>query len=240
MIRKASRSRPRGYSRPNDILTNLSATTRYVISAAILLAGTGLFFMLHSESSFSGGFESRAKGQDFKPDLETIPHTVDSSKPLRTKSRIRDSRTKPTVEQTADLFRETILSLVDLPKQTFAARVVELNRLIKESGVSPENLRISIEDGDSALERPLARCLYPELRIRNIPLADVLKYTADSTALRYEVLPGRVECFQADSADRIHQGRVSGPKTSADGAGSIPMPRMGDESSDSEDPFKEP
>jgi hypothetical protein len=202
MIRKTSRSLLRGCLRANDDLMTLSSTTRYLIPATILLVGAGLFFKLRSEFLTSSEFPSSGRHQHPGSTFESGDPATDSSRPSRTKSRIRDQQIRPTVEQTTSLLRDTVIPVMDLPEETLSDRVARLNRLIIGCGVDPEHLEITIENDDSVLERPIANMIYPVLRIRNVPVAVALKYTADNTFLRYKVLAGRVECFSSSSIHR--------------------------------------
>jgi hypothetical protein len=200
----------------------LSTTARYVVLAVALVVCAWLFLTLHSESPSSAGHSSSDRNQPAESTIESVGQIANSSEPARTKSRIRIDPNKPTIDETTELLRNTIVPVVDLPEQSLTDRVVMLNRLIKECGVPPDQLTISITEDDAAAERPIANIVFPELRVREIPLVAVLQYTADSTRLRFEVSAGNVECFSASSIHRNTRQDRS------------------DEASDSADPFAKP
>jgi hypothetical protein len=107
-----------------------------------------------------------------------------SAESARTKPRPRTNRPKPTIEETSELVRTTIVPLLDLPpNQPLTERVACINELIRDAGVESDRLRLMIRSADSALEIRSKS----ELRVREIPLAIVLKYLCDSTRLRYHI-----------------------------------------------------
>ena len=131
---------------------------------------------------------------------------TDNLVPARTKSKIRTVHHKPTIEETAELLRGTILPVVDLPAdQPLIERVARINQWIQANGVKPHELRLVLDKSDPAAN---LRSEY-ELGVRNVPLAVVLKYLCDSTILRYNVrengiveLTGRMDDLIIDTESK--------------------------------------
>ena len=74
--------------------------------------------------------------------------------------------------------------MVDLPAhQPVIERVAQINQLIKNAGVEPHKLRLILSKSDPATKLTFS----DELKIRNVPVADVLKYVCGSTKFRYRI-----------------------------------------------------
>ena len=103
---------------------------------------------------------------------------------IRTKSRIRTNHPKPTIEETIELTRTTIIPIIDLPPdQPLPERITLINQLIQKTGVEPDRLRLIVRSADPANQWRFK----DDMRIRNIPLRAALAYFCDSTKLRYHV-----------------------------------------------------
>lgn len=146
--------------------------TRHLIPAAILLVGAGLLYT--SSTRQSNERDTRAETA-----VGSVDPLADFSKPSRTKSKIRNHQPKPTVEQTEELLRSTIIPLAELPEQSLSDTVAAINRLIAEAGVQPHALRLA--------------CAPSRIRVRNVPVAAVLQIVIDHRAVRYRVREGTVE-----------------------------------------------
>ena len=147
----------------------------------------------------------------------------DRSDTIRTKSRIRSAHAKPTIEQTTELARTTIIPALDLPPdQTVAERVTEMNKLLQQAGVEPYRLRLIVRHGDTVNQMRFK----DELRIREIPLAVALKFLCDSTKLRYhmrengivELTSMQEQDFLSDSPKQ-HESKKPSPSGATDAFG---------------------
>ena len=94
----------------------------------------------------------------------------DAADPIRTKPRLRSDHPRPTIEETIELVRTTILPLLDFPPDLpLPERIARINELIEKAGVEPYRLRVILNKAD-----PAAHWSQHELRIRKIPLAAAL------------------------------------------------------------------
>ncbi|RYD64971.1 MAG: hypothetical protein EOP84_32300 [Verrucomicrobiaceae bacterium] len=96
-----------------------------------------------------------------------------------------------------------MIPLVNIPEQTIAERVAELNRLVREQGISERDLVFVIEKDDLTREKPVSKLVYPPVAIRNVPLLVVLKYIQDSTVLIFKVTGGQVEFWNYHYLPRL-------------------------------------
>ncbi len=167
--------------------------SRHYILIAILAAALAVFLAIPRNTLPPGGYTVSGTSSEKLPASGNDAEASDPEKTSRTKSKIRDPRRKPTLEETKSLLKETILPALDVPEQSIADRVKELNRLLRESEIPPNLLTIIIDPDDSRRERPISNFTTPELRIRNIPLVTALQYMTGSTIHQFRVLPGRVE-----------------------------------------------
>lgn len=156
---------------------------RYVIAAACL--GIVLFLSLQQWQATSPG---RSKESDAHHGL--IIHNESSNvspgfgEPIRTKSRIRINHPKPSIEETENLIRATIIPVLVLPPdQPLPERIARINELIQKAGVEPYRLRLILRSADPANQWRMR----DEVRVREIPLGHVLRYLCDSTKLRFRV-----------------------------------------------------
>lgn len=127
---------------------------------------------------------------------------------MRTKSKERPNHHKPTIEETTELLRTTIIPVVIFQEdQLVTERVALINKLFQEAGIEPHRLRVLVPATDRARQMRTGG-----LKIRNVPAAVVLKYLCDNTILRYRVCEnGVVELFsQSSQADELN---YSLPKT---------------------------
>lgn len=116
--------------------------------------------------------------------IESAGQGTDSSKPSRTKSKTRI----PTVEQTEELLRSTIIPLAELPEQSLSDTLAAINRLIEEAGVPPNTLQLACDPSN-----PIAKIKMGRIRMRNVPVAAVLQIVMGNRAVRYRVGEGMVE-----------------------------------------------
>lgn len=174
---------------------------RLFILAITLLMVAGL--MLTWQVKFFNGGSSGSSNSDkfFRRLGGNSADSENRDAHLGTKSKIRSLRRKPTVEETRKLVRETIIPVVDLPAQAMEERLTEINRLIRECGIGKDQLQLVIDEEGAAPDRPpLAGLIcWGPLRVRNIPLFQLLLYTVDNFAFRYEIVAGRVDFFWRDS-----------------------------------------
>lgn len=111
-----------------------------------------------------------------------------SKLPSRTKSKDRVVRRKPTLDETNDLLRNTIIPLVEIGDVSVGEAVSKIRLLIQDSGIETHQFRIVCD-----MSAPYSRLRIKDLRLREVPLAMVFKYLCDSTILRYRVRPGILE-----------------------------------------------
>lgn len=153
---------------------------RFVITS---VAAIGLLGLLRPWSSKSPGQSNKSIRDTVGTDEFASPAN-ESNEPTRTKLRHRPLLEKPTIEETTELLKTTIISLVDLPAdQSLPERISNLNELIRREGVDPSRLRLILSSGDSAGQWRFK----DELRIREVSVREVLKYLCGNTMLRCHV-----------------------------------------------------
>lgn len=213
----------------------MSATkmTRYPILAAILLIA-GLFITFRPETPDPSELQSSGRNQSMRSTTESAVQLAGLAEPSRTKSKNRIHHPQPTFEETTELLRNTIIPLVDIQDQTIAEIAAATTSFIQEAGIPPHKLRVIINKSDD-----LAKWRIKELRIRNVPLAVLLKYACDSTRLRYRVEPGIIWFFDAadHSLPEIPEIEESSSPT---GLPSAPDDPFEESSAQGADPFAEP
>jgi len=155
---------------------------RVLISAAVILLVAHPKFQNVTKSRENANYQVASSATD-STDL-----TQDLSFPPRTKSKERIVHRKPTLAETTDLLRNTIIPRVEIEDQSVGETANTLRLLIQEAGIHPHELRIICD-----MAAPSSAMRIRELRIRNIPLAVLLKYICDSTKLRYHLTPGVIE-----------------------------------------------
>lgn len=156
---------------------------RYAI--ATICVGIALFSALRLREPQSPG--SLEEG-DFNPQRTLNKESANVASglddPIRTKSRIRTKHPQPSIEETVNLLRTTIIPVLDLPPdQSLPERIARINELIQKTGVEPYQLRLILRSADPASQWKMMS----ELRVREVPLAHALKYLCDATKLRYIV-----------------------------------------------------
>lgn len=192
-----------------------------------LVAAIGLLGLLQQWRSNSLG-QTNKHLRDFLRTDEFANPENESTESTRTKPRNRPLLEKPSIEETTELLKTTIIPLVDLPAdQPVPERISQINNLIHAVGVDPSRLRLILRSGD-----PAARWKSDyELRIRDCPVNVLLKYVCGNTKLRYHVREnGVVELtttFDPEPNSDSHHGE---PESSVDAT----------HRSDGDDPFAEP
>jgi hypothetical protein len=169
-------------------------THRYHLLAIIMLMVAVL--VLFRQRKVSDDPSERAGSDGISQTIVNSPDVPSSwNTRLATKTKIRNPHRKPTRDETIRLVQETVFPVFDLPGQTLGERVEELNRLVGDCGVEPGQLTFVMDPDGSRPDRLLSDFRCEEIRIRNLPLGEALKYIQDSTILNYEVVPERVEFF---------------------------------------------
>lgn len=190
---------------------------RFVIALVIAI---GLLGLLRPWRSDSNARSNKSLGSIARSDEFAVPAN-ESTEPIRTKPRHRWHLEKPTIEETAELLKTTIIPLVDLPAdQPVPERISQLNELIRREGVEPSRLRLILRSGDSAGQW---KSDY-ELQVRDIPVIVVLKYVCANTKLRYH----------------IRENGIVELTTTFDPEPSSEYPPGESDSPEGEDPFAEP
>lgn len=105
--------------------------------------------------------------------------------PPPTKRSVRDMGRKPTEEETITLLRTTVVSQFEVEDATFGETVAELNQLARDRGIPARELTFSTD-------HRFSQHRIKELRVKNVPLAVVLKYVCGNSKIRYRVSAGRV------------------------------------------------
>jgi hypothetical protein len=141
---------------------------------------------------------------------------------IRSRSKLRHPT--PTLEETVELLRNTVIPLVDLPPdQSVDETVNALNELLQKNGIPPHQLKITYDKSHPSLG--MLRFRDP-LAVRNIPVGVALKYICGRTIVRYQVRRGVVELITHDTAF-------------AESLSPTPVERS-DDPVDPDDPFAEP
>lgn len=117
---------------------------------------------------------------------------------IKTRSRIR--ATVPTLEETIESLRNTVVPMVDLPPDRSLTETADaINKLLQEAGIPPHQLKVTYDKSSPRIGNLRYKA---ELRLRNVPVAVILKYVCDSTILRYAVRPG-VVIFYTQTDDTL-------------------------------------
>ena len=174
--------------------------SRYLILATTLVI-SGLYLTLRSQTSIFREPQANGRNQTANSTTES---TVQFPEPPRTRLKNRIHHPKPTIEETEELLKVTIIPRVDIQDQTILEVAAAITIFIKDAGIPPHQLRVIVNKSDD-----LVRWRIRELRIRNIPLAVLFKYICDSTRLRYRVEPGIIRFFDAASPPEIPEIKES-------------------------------
>ena len=167
--------------------------SRYPILATTLVIA-GFYLTLRSQTSIFSEPQADERNQTAHSTTESIDQFATTP---RTKSKNRIHHPKPTIEETEELLKATIIPRVDIQDQTILEVAAVVTTFIKDAGIPPHQLRVIVHKSDDLL-----RWRIRELRIRNIPLHILIKYVSDSTRLRYRVEPGIIRFFDhADAAE---------------------------------------
>jgi hypothetical protein len=156
-----------------------------VIAVAVAFLGIVLILFLRPWQGISNGNSDSSDAR--RGSTRVVESSIKSQglvEPIRTKSGIRAHQTKPTIEETNELYQTTIIPIIDLPPdQPLPVRIARINELIERAGVEPYRLRLIVRSADPANQMRFK----DEMRIRKIPLDIALKYLCDSTKLRYHI-----------------------------------------------------
>ncbi len=158
--------------------------SRYPILSTILLSA-GLFFTFRPKSSNPSELQPNGPNQPMHSTTESAIQSADLTEPSRTKSKNRIEHPKPTIEETTELLRNTIIPRVDIQDQTILEVASAVTGFIQEAGIPTHKLRVIVNKSDD-----LVKWRIKEVRIRNVPIAVLLNYVCDSTRLRYRIEPG--------------------------------------------------
>lgn len=209
--------------------------TRYLIPTILLALIAALFLSFRPQTSNS--HELQAPGHRQSPHAGTEPATPETSvgNPPRTKSKIRIHHPKPTIEETVELLQNTIIPKVDFQDQSLSEVTAALNTFINDAGIPPHKLKVVINNPEL-----FAQWRIREFRIREAPLAVILKYVCDSTILRYRIEPGIIRFILA--TEELPQ--IENPNASPDSFEFLPgqMDPFAEPNSSTQeaDPFAEP
>ena len=160
-----------------------------IIFISLLLAGLAWLLMRRDENA-----EETNEGR-----ISTSVHTgqitasPDQPQPIKPgKWAERPVRPSVTLEETLELLRDTIIPIGSYSDQTLAERTEAINRQLEQAGIPSHQLRVRIHHR-LAKQAGASAWKLGELELRNIPVAEVLRYTCGSTKIRYRALPGVVE-----------------------------------------------
>ena len=167
--------------------------SRYLILATTLVIA-GFYLTLRSQTSIFNEPQADERNQTAHSTTESTDQFATTP---RTKSKNRIHHPKPTIEETEELLKATIIPRVDIQDQSILEIAAVITTFIKDAGIPPHQLRVIVHKSDDLL-----RWRIRELRIRNIPLHILLKYICDSTRLHCRVEPGIICFFDvADAAE---------------------------------------
>lgn len=172
----------------------------------VLLLGGGWLFAYCGGIGRDGEMAGRTDGADSRTQTagsDVVGETHGGK--LRTRSKNREVHPKPTIEETTDLVRSTIIPSIEFEDHTVAEGIEILNQLIREQGIEPHRLRVVVPPTD-----PVRDLRIINLEARDIPLAHILKYMCGRTKLRYRVVEnGTVEVFAQFTVDHEKSGTES-------------------------------
>ncbi len=211
--------------------------TRYLILATILLIA-GLLITFRLKTPNPNELQSNGRSQSICSTTESVVQLADPAEPSRTKSKIRIHHPKPTIEETMELYKNTIIPRVDIQDLTIVEVAAAITSFIQQAGIPPHELRVIVNKSVSS------EWGINEVRIRNVPLSVLLKYICDSTRLRYRVEPGIIRFLDAldDSLPEIPKIEESSSPSGIlpaldDPFGGFPAPQSDPSAAD---PFAEP
>ena len=169
-----------------------------------------------------------------------IPSSA-SGTPLPLRSKDRPDSLRATVEETESLLKTTIIPEVDWENMTLRETISRLNILLKEAGIPAHQLRFAYDTSGPFPKDTLDLMSVQELKMRNIPLGMLLKYTVGSTKLRYRVSTGKVE-FHFSGSTSHPEGYLLWPhqNTGVIQNSSPSDPSVDSVPGDAGDPFAEP
>ncbi len=200
---------------------------RLLISAALILLPAVMFLVARPKFQNSITDEKKAPDNVENSSPNSTSLAQDSSFPSRTKSKDRIVHRKPTLAETENLLRNTIIPRVDIEDLSVGEAANTIRLLIQDAGIEPHELQIVCD-----MTAPISEMRIRELRIRNIPLAVLLRYICDSTKLRYYVSPGAIE-FGSMTDDPFEGVGFDGPDPFEEPEPVKPI-------LDPDDPFAEP
>ena len=172
-----------------------------LLGAAVIALG---LLLLSRQRKDGDGDKQSERSSDIVSQKNTAFSSAPAAKPSETlpfKSKLRLTHRKLTREETYDLLRNTTIPVARFEDMSIKQGLVELNRLTSEAGIPPEQLkfirRTTVDSPDDFLERKLE-----DIAVRNIPLADLLKYLVGNRMIRYRVDRGIVElCDMHEALD---------------------------------------
>lgn len=162
----------------------------------ILLAALG-WVMMRDDGQASAGKDGPVIAT--KIDRSSSSTARDESPPLPGKSAARPPKPTVTLEETLELLR-TVVPTVSYPDQTLAERTEAINLQLENAGIPPGQLRVKIH-ANLAKQAESSKWKFEDLELRNIGVAEILKYICGNTKIRYRVRPGVVEFVSATEPD---------------------------------------
>lgn len=204
---------------------------RYLIPVACISLAAGMVLVVRPKFQSSSN-EQRQAGDSSNHETASF-RDEETPSTIRTKSKERVIHRKPTLEETNDLLRNTIIPRVDFEDLSVGESAKRLRLLIHEAGIEPHELTVICSPSISTTSFKIK-----ELKLRNVPLGIALKYICDSTILRYRVTPGVVEfslqSYYGLNSDSVLQKSKNEMNLQGDSSDPFSFPR-----SKEPDPFAE-
>ena len=186
-----------------------------LLGAAVIALGIFVFSRHRKDGASDTQTEKASNIVARETTTSTSNPAAKSSETLPFKSKLRSTHRKPTREETNELLRTTIIPVARFEDMSIREGLEELNRLTSEAGIPPQQLKFirgtTNVSPDDFLERKLE-----DIAIRNIPLADLLKYLVGNRMIRYRVDGGIVElCDMHEALDHQETSPSSPPENTS-------------------------
>ena len=163
-----------------------------LLGTAVIALGLFLFSRHRKDGTGDTKAEKRSDIVSQASTAFTSDPAANSPESLPFKSKIRLNHRRPTKEETVELLRNTMIPTASFEDISIKEVLDELNRLTSEAGIPPEQLKF-VRGAPHVFPDDYLELKVRELKVTNIPLADLLKYLVGRSKIVYVVDRGVVE-----------------------------------------------
>ncbi len=173
--------------------------SRILIPAAVILLIAAMFLVARPKFQNGGPDEIVTSDRVTNSATDSIAFPKNPSFPSRTKSKDRMAHRKPTLKETDDLLRNTIIPLVEIEDLSVGEATDKIRLLIQDAGIKSHDLQITCD-----LPAPDLQLRIKEMNLINVSIAEIFKSISGKTGLYFGVGPGVLQ-FNAPFNDRLQQ-----------------------------------